>query len=439
MTDPNHSTNIDSEQTVDSEQQQGLNGETDKPELPPTLSFWEGSSHHVNQGRHWSSAIIWISSSLFTLILLWAFTARIDQSVSVRGRLEPSGSVREVDSPSGGVVSEVFVKEGQIVEAGESLFSIEAKGLASRRQALEATYKLLNLQASSLKAVLSSNGDPSNFAPEPPLPEVQDQQLLNQLITSRQQSQQLRSQLKQISSRLRSRQETLRLLELIASDLKPLYEAGGIGRNDYLTKLNQVQETRAQLASLEEERTRVIGQAAAQLNQVDRQLLSLKAEIIQSREQIDYRTVRAPIKGRVFDSKITKFSVINADQEVLTLVPDNRLQASVAISNADIGFVRVGMPVSVSVDSFPAGEFGYIQGTLESIGSDVLSPDSEANTYRFPAKITLDEQTVLSGDSELSLQSGMSVSANIKLRSRPVISLLSDLFIKQLDGVKRFR
>ena len=416
-----------------------LHSETEKTQLPTTLEFWEGSSHHVNQGRHWSSAIIWISSSLFSLTLLWSFTARIDQSIAVRGRLEPSGSVRKVDSPSGGVVSEVFVKEGKLVEAGEALFSIEAKGLASRRQALEATYKLLKLQASSLKAVLSSDGDPSKFGPEPPLPEVQDQQLLNQLITSRQQSQQLRSQLKQIAARLRSNQETLRLLELIASDLKPLYEAGGIGRNDYLTKLNRVQESRALLASLQEERTRVIGQAAAQLNQVNRKLLSLNAEIIQSREQIDYRTVRAPIKGRVFDSKITKFSVINADQEVLTLVPDNRLQASVVISNSDIGFVKVGMPVSVSVDSFPAGEFGYINGTLESIGSDVLGPDNEANAYRFPAKISLQEQSVLSGDAELNLQSGMSVSANIKLRSRPVISLLSDLFIKQLDGVKRFR
>ena len=74
---------------------------------------WEGSSAYVEQGRHWSSALIWLCSVLFGGTLIWAFTARIDQTVTVRGRLEPSGSVRDVESPSAGVVSKVFVKDGQ--------------------------------------------------------------------------------------------------------------------------------------------------------------------------------------------------------------------------------------------------------------------------------------------------------------------------------------
>ena len=131
--------------------------------------------------------------------------------------------------------------------------------------------------------------------------------------------------------------------------------------------------------------------------------------------------------------------MINADQSVLKLVPANRLQAKVEISDCDIGFVRVGLPVSVSVDSFPSGEFGYIKGTLAELGSDVLPPDRLSQVYRFPAMIKLQEQSVLFGEQELNLQSGMGVSANIKLRSRPVISIISDMFTKQMDGVKRFR
>ena len=69
--------------------------------LPPQLQIWEGSSAYVEQGRHWSSALIWLCSVLFGGTLVWAFTAKIDQTVTVRGRLEPSGSVRVVDSPSG--------------------------------------------------------------------------------------------------------------------------------------------------------------------------------------------------------------------------------------------------------------------------------------------------------------------------------------------------
>ena len=120
-------------------------------------------------------------------------------------------------------------------------------------------------------------------------------------------------------------------------------------------------------------------------------------------------------------------------------MPANRLQARIAIGDSDIGFVKVGLPVNVSVDSFPSGEFGYITGTLVKLGSDVLSPDRESQQYRFPATVSLNEQIVQAGKRQLNLQSGMGISANIKLRSRPVISIVSDLFTKQLDGVKRFR
>ena len=130
--------------------------------------------------------------------MIWAFTAKIDQTVTVRGRLEPSGSVREVDSPSGGVVGKVFVKEGEIVKRGQPLFNVEAKGLSSRREALESTLSLFVLQARALQSIIKSDGDPSRFETLPPIPSVNDSLLNAQLKTARQQSQQFRSQLEQI-------------------------------------------------------------------------------------------------------------------------------------------------------------------------------------------------------------------------------------------------
>ena len=414
-----------------------------KPEihktLPPRLKVWEGSSAYVEQGRHWSSALIWLCSVLFGGTLIWAFTAKIDQTVTVRGRLEPAGSVREVDSPSAGVVSKVFVSEGDIVKQGQPLFDVEAKGLASRRKALESTLSLYELQALALKSILTSGGDPERFVPLPPIPVVDDPLLYAKLSTARQQSQQFRSQLEQLASRLASRRETLRLKERIAADYKPLFEGGGMSRTQYLSQLNQVQEMRAEVATLKEESSRVIGSVAGQLTQIDRQIIQIRAELVGLKEVISYRTVRAPIDGKVFDAKVAHQMVVSGAQTVLKLVPAKRLQAKVEISDADIGFVKVGLPVNVSVDSFPAGEFGYITGTLTKLGSDVLPPDQRSQFYRFPATVSLQEQSVEAGDRELNLQSGMGVSANIKLRSRAVITIISDLFTKQMDGVKRFR
>ena len=415
---------------------------SDNPELESprdNLELWDGSASIVNQGRHWSSSLIWIGSALFGSTLLWAFTAQLDQTVTVRGRLVPSGRVREVESPSTGRISKVFVSEGQSVKFGQKLFTVESQGLSSRKAALAQTQQLIEVQAAGLTSIISSGGDIDSLPPLPPLPTTTDPELRSQLLTSQKQASQLRSQLLQISGRLSSRQKTLELKTIIADDMKPLYEMGAMSRNQYLNQINQIQEIKTEVLTLKEEQSKLIGQAAAQLNQINRQLLSIRAEQDNLNEQISYYTVKAPVSGQVFDTTIKPLDIVTTNESVLKLVPAKRLEATVKISDADIGFIKVGMPASVAVASFPAGEFGFITGKVKSLGLDSLPPSQETPTYSFPATITLDQQTVQSGEKILNLQSGMAISANIKLRSRPVISIVTDLFTRQLEGVKRFR
>ncbi len=414
--------------------------ETDtKRDLPADLQPWEGSSSAVEQGKHWSSTLIWISAGIFGSAVVWGFSAKVDQTISVRGKLEPSGSVREVDSPATGVVNQVLVKEGETVKAGQPLIEVEAEGVRSRREAVLTTVALLEAQNTVLRDLLSSGGSTANLNAPLQVPANLDPALQAKVMAALQQTEQIKARLKQIDVKLASRQKTLALSQRIERDLRPLYQKGGFSRVQYLEQLNKIQEQTSELASLREERESVLGTAAGQLNQNNRELATLKAELSQLRETLSYRTIKAPISGTVFNLKASRASVVGTDQVLLKLVPSNALQAKVEISNADIGFIRPGLPVTVGVDSFPAGEFGYIQGTLTSLGSDALPPDAENRMARFPAIVELKQQRVESGGRLLNLQSGMSVTANIKLRSRPVITLISDMFTKQLDGVKRFR
>jgi len=393
----------------------------------------------VRQGRHWSSTLIWISAAIFGGAMIWAFNAKVDQTITVVGRLEPQGSVEEVDAPATGVVSRVFVKDGQNVTAGTPLVAIEAKGLTSRRQAVETTIELLRAQNTSLQRILASGGTSDAMPPIAPLPTGIESSLRDKLATAVEQTRQISSRLRQIDERISSKTKTLQLTERIADDLRPLYENGGYARVQYLQQLNAIQEQQAELATLREERSSTLGSVAGQINANNRDLEQLQSELIRLREELSYRLIKAPIDGKVFDIQATPSALLPADQVVLKLVPESRLVANVNITNRDIGFVKTGLPVSVGVDSFAPGEFGYIQGTLVSIGSDALPPDQENPYYRFPATVELKQQTVESGGKRLNLQSGMSVSANIRLRSRPVINIISDMFTKQLEGVKRFR
>ena len=100
--------------------------------LPEGFTPWEGSSMAVRQGRHWSSTLIWISAAIFGGAVIWAFSAKVDQTITVAGRLEPQGSVEEVDAPATGVVSRVFVKVARM--SPRPWWRLK-RGLASRRRA----------------------------------------------------------------------------------------------------------------------------------------------------------------------------------------------------------------------------------------------------------------------------------------------------------------
>ncbi|ABB25093.1 hemolysin secretion protein-like [Synechococcus sp. CC9902] len=404
------------------------------------FKVWEGSSVFVSQGRHWSSAFIWLSAGLLGVTVIFAFSSKIDQTVSVRGKLSPSGSVQDIESPSSGVVLDVFASDGDFVEAGDILLTVESKSLSSRLSEINEKIQLLSLEISGLKDIIESGGKPSLFKPLPPLPTgIDDAQLVSRMLTARNQVNQIRSELIKVDIRLQSKSSSLNYQTQITNDLKPLYDNGAMARNAYLDQINRLQENKAEFSTLVTERSRIVGSVSSRVNSLNQQLLSLRTQLTSVNEQIGYRNVKAPVSGRVFNLMASPYSVVSSSEKLLTIVPSNNLQALVEIPNSDIGFIKVGQAVSVSVDSFPSGEFGYIRGSLISIGSDALPPDQDSPQRYFPGTVKLVQQSVVSGDTSLNLQSGMSITANIKLRSRPTISILTDIFTRQLDGVKRFR
>lgn len=95
--------------------------------------------------------------------------------------------------------------------------------------------------------------------------------------------------------------------------------------------------------------------------------------------------------------------------------------------------------VKVEVDSFPAREYGRIDGKLIFVGSDALPPTQAKPFYSFPAKIEISRQSLQVRGVEVPLQSGMAVSANIKVRNRRVISLFVDFLMGPIDKTKEVR
>ena len=123
---------------------------------------------------------------------------------------------------------------------------------------------------------------------------------------------------------------------------------------------------------------------------------------------------------------------------VMKVVPFDKLEARVEVPSEKIGFVQVGRHADISIDSFPATDFGVLQGKVRTIGSDALPPDQMKNFYRFPVNIQLDSQQLkLKGGNVLPLQVGMSLSSNIKLRKVTYLQLLLSDFKDKADSLRR--
>jgi hemolysin D len=197
--------------------------------------------------------------------------------------------------------------------------------------------------------------------------------------------------------------------------------------------LSKIAENEKQLASIDTQLNKAIVDNESQI-------ADLKNQLSQAMVTLKYQELRAPVDGVVFDLKAkgTGFVATNSEP-ILQIVPGNGLVAEVYITNKDIGFVREGMMVDVRVDSFPFSEFGDIKGQVVRIGSDALPPDQEHPYYRFPTKIKLDSQYIATGGQEIQIQSGMSVSANIKIRKRSVMTIITDQFTRKVDSFQNVR
>ena len=170
----------------------------------------------------------------------------------------------------------------------------------------------------------------------------------------------------------------------------------------------------------------------------------LKIEDIQNsittnQVRMNYQKISSPANGTVFELQPKGPGyVAQATQPVLKIVPKDNLLAKVEIASRTIGFVNLNKEVEISIDSYPATDFGVLTGKITSIGSDALPPNpAQGKGYRFPSKIELDTQYLeLKSGKQLPLQVGMSLTANIKLRKVTYLQLLLNKFTERTNSLK---
>ena len=130
--------------------------------------------------------------------------------------------------------------------------------------------------------------------------------------------------------------------------------------------------------------------------QQENKVEDIKTRIKENEVKLKYQKIVSPVSGTVFDMQPKGPGyVARTSQPVLKVVPLGKLQAEIEIKSSDIGFINIGKRTDISIDSFPASDFGVITGEVILIGSDALPPEPRLSKgYRFPATIKLDNQSL---------------------------------------------
>ncbi|MDC8784545.1 HlyD family type I secretion periplasmic adaptor subunit [Roseateles koreensis] len=398
-------------------------------------------------------------SALLGLMLLWAFFAELDIIASAEGRLVPIGFTKVVQPAEAGVVSEILVKDGDRVRAGQLLMRLDSRLSKADNLALGKEVALKKLSLRRVEAELADRAfAPGNGEPADLYAQVESQFRARRQAYLDAMSQEGESLNKAKSDLLASQQILAKLTQTLpsykqsAEAYRKLVQEGFVGElasneksrealekeQDLKAQAANVQSLNIAIAQSERKLAAIRSQYRSQLENERIEILALLnrsgQELEKSNVKAELMEILAPNDGIVKDmTTTTRGAVVAAGTLLMNIVPqDEPLQAEVLLKNEDVGFVSLGQKAKVKVAAYPFQKYGMLNGRVEMVSADSADPKQPQPqsqglpplTYR--ALVRLDTRQLLSVASgeRLELNPGMLVSAEIHQGKRSVLEYL---------------
>jgi HlyD family secretion protein len=397
-----------------------------------------------------------------SVALLIGFLGRMDETIQIRGVIESSEGTEKVVSTLTKKIGTVFVKNGEYVEKGEVLMTLENREEISQASDARA---ILNLKERRLAALELRNGrkpgkaetfgvisrdinrDAGRLRQQDEL-KVQSAELefVQADLAVRQNQASLGAKTKELALATNIYKRYAGLLANGAiTELQALDQANKVSQLEAAVLASQVELRKAQSrASLQ----RLISSSATERVLMDSQRLEVatveeKAQafnrLSELRSRIELTVIRANVSGKVFNLSKGSGQLVAAGEELLQVVPDDKDIAKLTIPDMNVGFLTPGMPVQLRLDAYSYSDFGSLKGRVLEVGTNLLPPDrmSPRSSY-FPGKVKLQSQSIKISGKHIPLRSGMGVTALVKVGEKPIISMLTRIFDNPKDKVSQF-
>ncbi|MBU6961721.1 HlyD family type I secretion periplasmic adaptor subunit [Pseudomonas sp. CVAP len=402
---------------------------------------------------------IWAIIGFFLFLLLWANFAVIDEVTKGDGKAIPSSKLQKIQNLEGGIVAELFVREGQIVEAGAPLIRLDDTRFQSNVGETEADRLSMLLRVERLSAEvddrpLSFPDDamkavPGQAASEKSLYESRRQQLHDEVGGLQEQLIQKQQELREFTSKQAQYRSGLALQRQEINMSEPLVAQGAVSPVEVLRLKRAEVETRGQLDAttlaipraesaikevqrkIDETRGKFRSEALTQLNEARTDLNKAKATGKALEDRVSRTLVTSPVRGIVKQLLVNTIGgVIQPGSDMVEIVPlDDTLLVEAKIRPQDIAFLHPGQEAIVKFTAYDYTIYGGLKAKLEQIGADTITDEDKKTTY-YMIKLRTDRSHLGTDEKPLLIIPGMVASVDIITGKKTILSYLLKPIIK---------
>ena len=408
--------------------------------------------------KGWRRTALLITLAIAALVA-WANYAELEEVAVASGEVVPQGQVKVIQHLEGGIISHIFVAEGDSVEAGDLLLQLDRGISGSNRD--EVQIELDSLLLARARLVAESQGTelvfPDNEAERRPelvqaerhTYEGHKLELQSTIAVLHEQMRQRELDVRQIRSQLNSTKNNLALTlerfvmseDLLAEGLTPKIEHVQIKQE--VEKLQgEMEELKSAIpraeasiteakARLNEEKLRATRVALEELSDVQRRIAGAREKLNRATDQVVRTEISSPIAGVVQSMRHhTIGGVARPGEPLMEIVPtQERMVVEAKLNPTDIGYVRVGQSSVVKVTTYDFSRYGGLDGHIVSI-----SPDShvDSNTGKSYFRVIAETDKKYLGDNpgELPIAPGMEATLDIHTGSKTVMQYLLKPVVK---------
>jgi adhesin transport system membrane fusion protein len=362
--------------------------------------------------------ILWLILVLSVVAVIWAYRSEVEEVTRGQGRVIPSRQIQVVQNLEGGILSEILVNVGEIVNKDQLLLKIDDTRFSAPFR--ESRNRFLMLKAKVARLEAETEGEdfevPPDVAEENPEAAKREENLFlsrkeayqNQIAILEEQVTQRAQELGELQAREKQLQRSLSFLQRELEMTRPLVQQGAVSEVEMLrlereaNKLNgdlestryQIPQVRSRLQeakrSIEDRRLNYQNQAKEELNDILSELEGLSVSSVALEDRLKRTLVRSPVRGTINQILVnTVGGVIQPGMDLMEIVPlEDTLLVETKIKPSDIAFLHPGQKALVKFSAYDFTMYGGLEGDVEHISADSITDEKGENFYLVRVRTT---------------------------------------------------